>query len=101
MQHRDTDLAPAARSPLAWAARALILAYRYALSPLLGPRCRFYPSCSAYALEAVDRHGALRGLWLAVRRLGRCHPWHPGGYDPVPAPAEPCRDPDCKSPLHG
>ena len=62
----------------------LIRAYRLLLSPLLGPRCRFHPSCSAYALEAVERFGTLRGGWLALRRLGRCHPWHPGGYDPVP-----------------
>ncbi|MBS0395795.1 MAG: membrane protein insertion efficiency factor YidD [Proteobacteria bacterium] len=81
--------------------RAPIHAYRYLVSPLLGPRCRFYPSCSAYALEAVDTHGPLRGLWLALRRLARCHPWHPGGYDPVPARAPRCADPDCKSPLHG
>jgi putative membrane protein insertion efficiency factor len=101
MQHRPTIESERRASPLALVARGLILAYRYALSPLLGPRCRFYPSCSAYALEAVDRHGALRGLWLALRRLGRCHPWHPGGYDPVPARADGCRDPDCKSPLHG
>jgi uncharacterized protein len=66
-----------------------ILAYRLAISPLLGPRCRFYPSCSSYALEALDRHGPLRGLWLALRRVLRCHPWHAGGYDPVP-PASPC-----------
>ncbi|SFD32631.1 hypothetical protein SAMN05660831_01424 [Thiohalospira halophila DSM 15071] len=65
----------------------LILAvriYRYLVSPLLGPRCRFHPTCSCYAEEAVQRHGALRGGWLAIRRLGRCHPWHPGGVDPVP-----------------
>ncbi|HEX9625345.1 MAG TPA: membrane protein insertion efficiency factor YidD [Acidiferrobacterales bacterium] len=62
----------------------LILAYRYWVSPLFAPSCRFHPSCSAYALEAVERHGAARGGWLALRRLGRCHPWHPGGHDPVP-----------------
>lgn len=61
-----------------------LTAYRYLLSPLLGANCRFYPSCSAYASEAIARHGALRGTWLALRRLARCHPWHPGGYDPVP-----------------
>jgi len=62
----------------------LIRIYRYALSPLLGPRCRFYPSCSEYASEALQRHGLLAGLALALRRLSRCHPWHPGGVDPVP-----------------
>ena len=63
---------------------AVISGYRMFVSPLLGPRCRFYPSCSAYALDALREHGALRGLWLAVRRIGRCHPFNPGGYDPVP-----------------
>jgi putative membrane protein insertion efficiency factor len=63
---------------------AALTAYRYLLRPLLGANCRFYPSCSDYASEAIERHGALRGLLLALRRLGRCHPWHPGGYDPVP-----------------
>ena len=63
---------------------ALVTAYRRFLSPLLGPRCRFAPSCSAYAVEALRAHGALRGSWLTVRRLARCHPFHPGGHDPVP-----------------
>lgn len=63
---------------------ALIRGYRYLLSPLLGPSCRFAPTCSCYAQDAIARHGALRGGWLALRRLSRCHPWHPGGYDPVP-----------------
>jgi len=62
----------------------LVRAYRYAFSPALGTHCRFHPSCSAYALEALDRHGAARGTWLSFKRLLRCHPWHPGGYDPVP-----------------
>ncbi len=67
------------------AAAFLIRAYQLTVSPLLGPRCRFYPSCSSYALEAVRRFGAARGSWLAVKRIARCHPWHPGGLDPVPA----------------
>jgi hypothetical protein len=67
--------------------RALVRGYRYFLSPLLPPACRFYPSCSAYAEQALQEHGALRGGWLAARRLCRCGPWHPGGVDPVP-PAE-------------
>jgi uncharacterized protein len=62
----------------------LIRLYQWTVSPLLGPRCRFYPSCSQYALEALMRFGVLEGGWLAVKRLGRCHPWHPGGFDPVP-----------------
>lgn len=63
----------------------LIGVYRYALSPFLGNNCRFYPSCSCYAQEAIASHGSVRGLWLTVRRLSRCHPWHEGGLDPVPA----------------
>ncbi len=62
----------------------LIGGYRRGISPLLGPRCRFAPSCSAYAAGALARHGAVRGSWLAVRRVARCHPFHPGGHDPVP-----------------
>ena len=68
-------------------ARLLMLpigGYRRFVSPLLGPRCRFEPSCSAYAYTALATHGAVRGLWLAVARIARCHPFHPGGYDPVP-----------------
>jgi putative membrane protein insertion efficiency factor len=65
-------------------ARTLIRLYQLIVSPWLGPRCRFYPSCSNYALEALETHGMLRGGWLALRRIGRCHPWHPGGLDPVP-----------------
>ena len=62
----------------------LIAVYRFCVSPLLGPSCRFHPSCSCYAREAIERYGALRGLVLALHRIGRCHPWNPGGYDPVP-----------------
>jgi hypothetical protein len=71
-----------------------IAGYRRFVSPLLPPRCRFAPSCSEYALTAVAEHGAARGLWLAVKRIARCHPFHPGGYDPVPgriSPAKPAR----------
>ena len=75
--------------PTTWGGRVLalpIIAYRRWVSPALPARCRFYPSCSAYALEAVAVHGAWRGLRLAVWRLLRCQPFHPGGYDPVPPP---------------
>lgn len=65
----------------------LIAAYRCCISPLLGSNCRFYPTCSEYAREAIETHGALRGTWMTVRRLGRCHPFHPGGYDPVSKPS--------------
>jgi uncharacterized protein len=62
----------------------LIRGYQLCISPWLGSQCRFYPSCSHYALDAVREHGSLRGSWLALRRLSRCHPFHSGGYDPVP-----------------
>jgi putative membrane protein insertion efficiency factor len=61
-----------------------IRAYRFLLSPMLGSNCRYHPSCSAYALEAIERHGAARGGWLSVKRICRCHPWGAHGYDPVP-----------------
>ncbi|WP_147176202.1 membrane protein insertion efficiency factor YidD [Pseudomonas sp. AG1028] len=64
--------------------QAPIRFYQYAISPMMASHCRFYPTCSCYALEAIETHGVLRGGWLTVRRLGHCHPWHPGGYDPVP-----------------
>lgn len=62
----------------------LVRAYQYAISPLLGRNCRYFPTCSEYMLEAVQKHGAVKGGWLGAKRLCRCHPWHPGGYDPVP-----------------
>jgi hypothetical protein len=69
-----------AKLPLVW----LIRGYQYGISPYLGRSCRFQPTCSEYAVESLERHGIIQGLWLSVRRIGRCHPWHPGGYDPVP-----------------
>ncbi len=66
------------------AVAALIQAYRYGLSPLLPPRCRYAPTCSEYALAAVREHGAVRGSWIALKRIARCHPWGGAGYDPVP-----------------
>ncbi|ESQ14462.1 MAG TPA: membrane protein insertion efficiency factor YidD [Chromatiaceae bacterium] len=71
-------------------AKLLIRTYQLVVSPFLGNHCRFYPSCSQYAIEAIDRFGTLRGSLLALRRLSRCHPWHAGGFDPVPDPRNPC-----------
>jgi putative membrane protein insertion efficiency factor len=70
--------------PVGAALLAVLRFYQRAISPALPPRCRFYPSCSAYAVEAIERHGPARGTWLALRRLVKCAPWHPGGVDPVP-----------------
>ena len=67
-----------------YALRGGIIAYQWTLRPFIGPHCRFHPHCSAYALEAISRHGAARGSWLAAKRVLRCNPWHAGGYDPVP-----------------
>ncbi len=67
-----------------WLLVALLRVYRAVISPMYGPVCRYHPSCSAYALDAVTRYGAVRGGWLAVRRVARCNPWSWGGYDPVP-----------------
>ncbi|MBT2970168.1 MAG: membrane protein insertion efficiency factor YidD [Candidatus Thiodiazotropha sp. (ex Ctena orbiculata)] len=71
----------------------LIKLYQTILSPFVGQHCRFYPSCSSYALEALEKHGSIRGLWLSIKRVSRCHPWHEGGVDPVPEPV--------KKQLHG
>lgn len=70
--------------PLQWLLVALVRLYQLSISPLLPPSCRFTPTCSQYALEALRRHGPLRGGWMAFRRLCRCHPWGGSGYDPVP-----------------
>ena len=77
---------PARHGPVSRALLAAVGFYSRAISPALPPRCRFVPTCSAYAAEAVAVHGAGRGSWLALRRLLKCAPWHPGGFDPVPAP---------------
>ena len=74
-------------SPLAYFLRAGVQLYRYVISPLLPMSCRYDPSCSAYTLEAIGLHGALKGSWLGLRRIGRCHPWGDTGHDPVPAVA--------------
>ncbi len=63
---------------------ALIRIYQYAISPLIGRRCRFFPTCSEYTAEALQKHGALKGARLGLKRICRCHPWNPGGFDPVP-----------------
>lgn len=89
-----------------WLLLALLRLYQRFVSPLLGPTCRYYPSCSGYAVTSVQRHGALRGSWLAARRVGRCHPWSDGGVDLVPPLGDyrwwgrcPGSDPDSARPV--
>lgn len=77
-------MANAVSRMLAWPLIILVRCYRVAISPWLGIHCRFQPSCSSYAIEALQQHGILRGSWMAVKRIGRCHPWGGSGYDPVP-----------------
>lgn len=62
----------------------LVKAYQYLISPMLGPSCRYTPTCSEYAVQALKKYGAIKGFWLSIKRVGRCHPWHDGGYDPLP-----------------
>jgi putative membrane protein insertion efficiency factor len=69
---------------VAYMAKGFIKFYRYIVSPMFAPSCRFQPTCSSYALKAIDRFGGLKGVWLAMRRIGRCHPWGGQGFDPVP-----------------
>ena len=85
MTVQPPDLPPArSTGPVTWTLVYLVGFYRRWISPVLPPSCRFYPSCSAYAIDALTVHGVLRGSWLTIRRLLRCGPWHPGGVDPVP-----------------
>lgn len=69
---------------LSWPFLLLIRFYQYVISPIIGPKCRYTPTCSAYAHEAITKHGPLKGLWLAIKRISKCHPWGGHGYDPVP-----------------
>lgn len=78
-------LRPGRRDPASLLLKGAVRTYQLTLRGVIGSHCRFYPHCSAYAIEAIDTHGAACGTWLAARRILRCHPWHPGGYDPVPA----------------
>jgi putative membrane protein insertion efficiency factor len=94
--HRPPD--DARTGPIAWVLLRLVRFYRAWISPVLPPSCRFEPSCSAYALEALTVHGAPRGTWLTVRRLLRCGPWHPGGWDPVPPRKRPDESSDSAQP---
>jgi putative membrane protein insertion efficiency factor len=81
-------------NPASGLVRALILGYQHLISPILPGSCRFWPSCSHYALEAVGRFGAIKGGWLGLRRILRCHPWGGSGYDPIPGGATGCEDLD-------
>ncbi|MCM1511692.1 MAG: membrane protein insertion efficiency factor YidD [Oxalobacter formigenes] len=76
------------KSPLQWFLIFALRVYQLCISPFLGQNCRFYPTCSRYAIEAITAHGCIKGLFLTVCRLGKCHPWHPGGFDPVPPKKE-------------
>ena len=88
--HLEPEAPSRPQNPLSRALTACLIGgirlYQLFISPLLGPSCRFQPTCSRYAVLCLSTHGPLRGSWLAVRRIFRCHPWHPGGYDPPPPP---------------
>lgn len=87
-----------AHKVLAWPLIGLIKLYQYGISPLLGPKCRFYPSCSNYALQALKIHGPFHGGWLALKRISKCHPLHPGGIDEVPGSCQCDSDSKTESP---
>ncbi|MCR4378406.1 MAG: membrane protein insertion efficiency factor YidD [Rhodospirillales bacterium] len=75
-------------NPITWLFKALIKGYQWLISPVLPGSCRYYPTCSSYALEALSKHGPLKGGWMGLKRILRCHPWHDGGFDPVPEPRD-------------
>ena len=74
----------------------LVYIYQYVISPVIGPRCRFHPTCSSYMIEAIQVHGPIKGTWMGIKRLSRCHPYNDGGYDPVPPGEEKCASHQCK-----
>ncbi len=86
-------------SVVTWALIAPLRFYQRFISPALPPSCRYLPTCSAYAVESLQVHGPLRGIWLSIRRVGRCHPWHAGGFDPVPARRERTAAPNSSLPV--
>ena len=86
-------------NPITWLFRVLIKGYQWFISPVLPGSCRYYPSCSSYALEALNMHGPLKGSWLGLKRIVRCHPWNDGGYDPVPG-THPGTHPDAHPHTH-
>ena len=75
-------------NPVAYILRAMVKGYQLVISPVLPASCRYYPTCSSYTLQAIETHGALKGGWMGLKRIGRCHPWNDGGYDPVPGTEE-------------
>ncbi|NVJ98800.1 MAG: membrane protein insertion efficiency factor YidD [Alphaproteobacteria bacterium] len=96
--HQKKEKASRSMSPLALILHGLVRFYQIAISPFLAPRCRFQPTCSSYALEAVRLHGGLKGGWLAIKRIAKCHPWGGFGYDPVPQSGHPSDEPAVSAP---